>query len=447
MLSGIVIVLVVAAVFATTAGSAGLFVTTYTFATIAWLFALRRGAAPSSWNILLVALALRGTAVFFEPTLSTDVYRYVWDGRVAADGINPYRFSPIAPELAHLREDWHGRINHPEIRTIYPPHAQLFFWLTGLVGFGVTGWKLLLIVFDLLTLGMLSRRSPAAAYAWASCPLVIIEGFASGHLEIIAAGLVLAAFFLLRDQVWRPAALLAVAAGLKLIPIFAPPAFLRFESRRWRWITVFVIVFAAPLLAFRAAGPLMPGFREYAFRWSFNSPMYSGTFALVEGASLAAHLKDLWTFVKDPLHLEGFAPVVYRHLYSDFLARGILFVILVVASILVARRSRELVTAIQDLIGVALLCSPAIHPWYWLVILPLALLRPRRIWLALALASPVSYLLYAQPSLEPAVFFLAYGLPALVVASIHERTPAGPASGLRARLINRLMAFRGSSSS
>src|SRR5689334_637884 len=54
--------------------------------------------------ILLAAVAMRLALVFVEPYLSTDIYRYIWDGRVQAAGINPYRYLPTAPQIAHLRD-------------------------------------------------------------------------------------------------------------------------------------------------------------------------------------------------------------------------------------------------------------------------------------------------------------------------------------------------------
>ncbi len=54
--------------------------------------------------ILAGAVGMRLALLFFEPYLSTDIYRYIWDGRVQAAGINPYRYVPRAPELAQLRD-------------------------------------------------------------------------------------------------------------------------------------------------------------------------------------------------------------------------------------------------------------------------------------------------------------------------------------------------------
>ena len=72
------------------------------------LLALQAGNGPDQRNALVVILcrgvAMRLALLFVEPYLSTDIYRYIWDGRVQAAGINPYRYVPSAPELAHLRD-------------------------------------------------------------------------------------------------------------------------------------------------------------------------------------------------------------------------------------------------------------------------------------------------------------------------------------------------------
>ena len=61
--------------------------------------------------------------LFPPPFLSSDMYRYVWDGRVQVAGINPYRYVPADPALQSLRDDAiYPHINRADIaRTIYPP--------------------------------------------------------------------------------------------------------------------------------------------------------------------------------------------------------------------------------------------------------------------------------------------------------------------------------------
>ena len=56
--------------------------------------------------IIAVALLTRAIALFSPLTLSGDAFRYIWDGRVQAAGINPYRYVPADERLALLRDGW-----------------------------------------------------------------------------------------------------------------------------------------------------------------------------------------------------------------------------------------------------------------------------------------------------------------------------------------------------
>ena len=79
--------------------------------------------------VLGFALAMRLALVGVEPLMSTDLYRYVWDGRVQAAGINPYAHVPADPALAALRDGAiYPHINRADYAvTAYPPVAQMFF--------------------------------------------------------------------------------------------------------------------------------------------------------------------------------------------------------------------------------------------------------------------------------------------------------------------------------
>ena len=77
------------------------------------------------WILLGAALLVRA-ALLFSPDFSNDLYRYVWEGRIQWEGVNPFAMAPdqAPPEL---RWTDHDQINHPDLPTIYPPLAQYFF--------------------------------------------------------------------------------------------------------------------------------------------------------------------------------------------------------------------------------------------------------------------------------------------------------------------------------
>src|SRR5437879_4276819 len=81
----------------------------------------RAPTIAAMWLIVGVAVALRLGLLLTEPLLSSDIYRYVWDGKVQAAGINPYRYVPSDEALAHLRDSAiYPNINRPDYAvTIY----------------------------------------------------------------------------------------------------------------------------------------------------------------------------------------------------------------------------------------------------------------------------------------------------------------------------------------
>ena len=56
------------------------------------------------WLIFGIGILLRIYVLLFDPLLSSDIFRYIWDGRVQAAGINPYRYFPAHDAVAHLRD-------------------------------------------------------------------------------------------------------------------------------------------------------------------------------------------------------------------------------------------------------------------------------------------------------------------------------------------------------
>jgi alpha-1,6-mannosyltransferase len=102
---------------------------------------------PLALWILAAGVAMRAVFLFSTPVLEDDFYRYLWDGAVSANGENPFAYVPddivmadetsaLSPRLRQLAvtgEETLWRVNHSDLRTIYPPVAQaafaLAYWL------------------------------------------------------------------------------------------------------------------------------------------------------------------------------------------------------------------------------------------------------------------------------------------------------------------------------
>ncbi len=197
-----------------------------------------------TWPVALAGgILCRFCTLFSEPFLSTDIYRYAWDGIVQHAGISPYRYVPADPALAFLREpnqDIYDNINRRDWAvTIYPPGAQaLFYLITGLVP-SMTAMKLAMILFEGLTLLGLYRllarmgRAPEQAALYCLCPLLAWEFGVAGHLDSAAMAFIALALLARWDR--RPTLVglfLGAAAMIKLYPLVLFPALWRRGDRR-----------------------------------------------------------------------------------------------------------------------------------------------------------------------------------------------------------------------
>jgi hypothetical protein len=231
-----------------------------------WLILTRR-IPRSLLVVLLFAVVCRITVLFAPPFLSTDVYRYVWDGRVQAAGTNPYRFVPESPELESLQDDKvFPRINRRQYApTIYPPLAQAIFLAATRFSESITWIKTVMLCFEAVTIWLLIRllislglpAERVLIYAWN--PLSIWEFADSGHIDAAAiAFLVISLWARRRD---RPA-LTGLALGCAALTKFYPAAIFPALYRRWDW--KMPAAFAATLilgyLPYAAAGSRLLGF-------------------------------------------------------------------------------------------------------------------------------------------------------------------------------------------
>jgi alpha-1,6-mannosyltransferase len=186
--------------------------------------------------ILATALGCRLVCLFSPPFLSTDIFRYVWDGWVQAARINPYRYIPADPHLAFLRDlDIYPNINRRTYaHTIYPPGAQMLFLLITRIGGTVRWMKLGMVGLEALTIWILVkllaalglRREQVLIYAWH--PLLLWEVASSGHVDGAALPFIaLALWFYVRHKPAATGVALAAATLIKLYPIVLFPALYR----------------------------------------------------------------------------------------------------------------------------------------------------------------------------------------------------------------------------
>ncbi|MBI5169309.1 MAG: DUF2029 domain-containing protein [Candidatus Eisenbacteria bacterium] len=352
--------------------------------------------------VVVTAVAMRLAVLPRIPELSDDLWRYVWDGRVVLAGLDPYAHAPDAPALAAMREtEVHPRINHPSLRTIYPPFAEAGFALAERVHpgwLGMKGWIALNDVALVWVLAVLSRRRcgsalPAIAYAWN--PLVVIEYAGSGHHDPTALlPLALAVLLLESRPKWSAACFAAAVLG-KLLPLAALPLFWRRWPAGARAIAV--VASGAGLAWFlRAASGEASGLEAYARTWRNNALAFEGV----------------------------------ERVLGEPVARAVAITAPFVVATVAAARGAELVRGARAAFRAGLLLGPVLHPWYLGWALVWDGVAPSLPWLLLSALALLNYGVLAAPA-EGGAFHLSlpwriveYGAPALLALALHRTRKA-----------------------
>jgi alpha-1,6-mannosyltransferase len=324
--------------------------------------------------ILLLALAFRLTMWWSPPTLSEDIYRYVWDGRVQMAGINPYRHPPDAAELAPLRDALYPGINHKEIPTIYPPLTQLFFRLVYTLqsGLGMMKFALLMveygIVLLLVKILLQQHQDPrrVVLYAWNPLPPIEIAG--SGHSDALGVFFLLLALYGL-VAARKTAAVWALSAAFlsKLLPVLALPVFWRRMGGhpfhpRGRWpLLWFPVLGALGFFLFAGTGiQLFTGLQTYLLKWRFNDALFSLVYENIKNPDLG------W---------DDAALLLTRQIFTG---------ILLLTALWATLRYENPYRAVFVVMGMYLVLSPTLHPWYLLWVLPFLPLFPQPAWVLLS---------------------------------------------------------------
>ena len=218
--------------------------------------------------IIGTGLAMRVLALPAPPILSTDIFRYVWDGIVQGAGINPYRYVPADPALASLR----GAAVYPFINraeyavTIYPPVAQAFFFLVTRLSESPLAIKVALVACEGATLlalvGLLRLTGqPAtriAAYAWHPLPIWEIAG--QGHIDGLMIALMMLGIWLalVLGRRYAGAGSVVLAALIKPFALIALPGLWR--PWDWRMVGIVPLVVATAYLPYLSVGRGVLGF-------------------------------------------------------------------------------------------------------------------------------------------------------------------------------------------
>jgi len=380
------------------------------------------GAIPSTsgsrrlliW-VLGVGVLMRVVTIASTPILEDDYHRYLWDGAVAAHGINPYRFAPAAvqkgtsgtsvpPVLRDLAgRSGHviGRVGHPHLRTIYPPVAQAAFAVSHWVApWSLLGWRLVILAVEAVAVVLLvailrELRLPvlwATVYWWN--PLVVKELYNSAHMDVVLLPFLLGALLLsIRGRPVAASAALAFATATKLWPVVLLPVLIRpvlaDPKRSAKMLVTFVLLSALllwPMLAAGFGGDA--GAVAYGQRWEMNDALFMVLAWCVRGV----------------VKLAGADPGS-----SALLARLGAFGLLAAWTLWILRRpvadGADLCQRVLLVVAALFLLSPTQFPWYYVWFAALLAVRPHWSFLLLTALLPLYYLRFRLVAQDNAAAF------------------------------------------
>lgn len=339
--------------------------------------------------VMGAGILLAGWLALQPVFLSSDVFRYLWDGRLTVHGVNPFAHVPADPALRAFRRwpQWH-LLAYKTWTTAYPPAAQLEFALNALVfGDGVPGWKFmqwinyvaLLVVFlrvRLLQSGNLglwrALQTMPRVYVdqlavLSLSPPLLLEGLGAAHIDLAVVPWLLAAWLLyLRRRPYGVGVVVAIATGLKLYPIILLAAFARRQVRgdTVRIGVAFVVTLAALIAPFAAHPEKLIGY-EVAFRHFHDNDSFQAILHWV-APEIAGKISTLLGAV----------------------------IVLWVGWGVYAGRARSIPVEAKAtiLLMTLFLVSPAVHPWYLIGVIPFAIASGWWVVLWWSGTAPLSYL-------------------------------------------------------
>jgi hypothetical protein len=325
------------------------FMASLTVGGIVYLLAIREFFAAPRFSRRVIVIGLVLAAVWHieflrqPPGADDDIHRYVWDGRLQRLGYNPYIVVPSDPAVKELHTPETRSLNNPDLPSPYPAGAQLFFRAVTAIHESTFALKVafvvceLAIVFVLLDVLRCTERGAHLVLAFAWNPLLAIEVAGNGHIDIVGA-LLLAVSAAALVRRWRAAAAvtLGLAVAVKFLPVVLLPVY--WKRVRIRDAALAAAVVGLLYVPFLNHGRIPIGsLGTYVQTFRFNGPVFA---ALDQ--------------VAPPQLLAGLAVLVG----------------LATATWLRSASPEWSPDAFAWPIAAALLCAPAVFPWYLLWLLP-----------------------------------------------------------------------------
>lgn len=326
-----------------------------------------------------------------QPNLSSDLYRYLFDGYLLNKGYSPYQYAPNSPVIANVVKGfpWLSLINHAQYTDEYPPVMLFFTWMIILLtGTSVFLWKIVMTIlvlcsgFIIRKLLAIFNKNPIFIILWSWNPIVLLEFSENGHNDIIGIFLfLLAVLFLYKSnnisdiQIIVSSLFWVLSIGCKFFPILMIPFFLK-RLKRVGFISTSIFLILLSILVLSIQIYSGSSILDVVLFFRFNGMIYEfltlfistviSTFANVFNSSFYLNITTIRFFVSIFLFmLTSLLIIIYLLIFYFFIKKGDNYLPFFLAGIA---------------FFTFLLLSPSLHPWYVIWSLPLFMLTKPRLY-------------------------------------------------------------------
>jgi len=367
------------------------------------------------WNfkfLLVIGILFRLVFLLAEPNLSQDFYRFIWDGELIKNGINPYLYTPDQlmeqgkVVFANMQE-LHAGMTELNVRhySNYPPVNQILFALSAFLGGGsvlgsMIAMRLIIILADLgvvyfgrKLLQQLNQANHMVFWYFLN-PLVIIELTGNLHFEGVMLFFFAWSLYLLAKQKWIWASpVYALSIMVKLVPLLLLPVLLKYLGfkKSIGFYALTILACFALLLPFYSP-VFLDNYSETLKLWFSNFEFNAGVYNVVKKIAVTYYEAKPWELIDA---------------YGAMITKIVVLATLLIAFIL---KNQKLPTAITSMV-LALSCyyflTSTVHPWYVVFLMGISIFSSLKFPLLWSLMVILSYQAYANVDYKEHLWLLA----------------------------------------
>nr|WP_321415987.1 mannosyltransferase [uncultured Allomuricauda sp.] len=367
------------------------------------------------WNfkfLLVVGILFRLIFLIAEPNLSQDFYRFIWDGELIKNGINPYLFTPDqimeqgTISFAGMDElhDGMSALNARHYSN-YPPINQILFALAAFLGGGsvlgsTIAMRLIVIFADLGVLyfgrKLLQNLNKAnhLAFWYFLNPLVIIELTGNLHFEGVMLFFFVWALYLISKNKWLWATpVYAASIMVKLMPLMLLPIFIKYFGFK-KSVGFYILVglgCAALLLPFYSP-VFIDNYSETVGLWFSNFEFNASIYNIVKKIAVTCYDAKPWELIDS---------------YGTLIQKTVVIIVLLLTFLRKNQKLESVITSMVFALACYYFLSSTVHPWYVVFLLGFAIFTNYRFPLVWSCTIILSYDTYSNPDYKENLWLLA----------------------------------------